>query len=106
MIRSDIHVHTSFSSDCDEAMENQIEQALKLGLETLCFTEHMDKDYPPAPLRKLPEEPEFMLDTDSYQSRYLELKEKICRQDKASVRSRARTPAASVRVVRRLRGPI
>ncbi len=57
-------------------MENQIEQALKLGLETLCFTEHMDKDYPPAPLRKLPEEPEFMLDTDSYQSRYLEMKEK------------------------------
>ena len=76
MIRSDIHIHTSFSSDCEEPMENQIEQAVSLGLETLCFTEHMDKDYPLAPSRDKSAEPEFWLDTEKYRAKYLEMKEK------------------------------
>ncbi|MBO4890148.1 MAG: histidinol-phosphatase HisJ family protein [Lachnospiraceae bacterium] len=76
MIRSDIHIHTSFSSDCDEPMENQIERAISLGLDTLCFTEHMDKDYPSDPSREKSHLPEFMLDTDAYRAKFLDLKEK------------------------------
>ena len=76
MIRSDIHLHTSFSSDCDEPMESQIEQAVSLGLTTLCFTEHMDKDYPSDPLKEKSGRPEFYLDTDSYREHYLRMKEK------------------------------
>lgn len=76
MIRSDIHLHTSFSSDCDEPMESQIEQAVSLGLTTLCFTEHMDKDYPSDPHKEKSGRPEFYLDTDSYREHYLRMKEK------------------------------
>ena len=73
MIKTDIHIHTSFSSDCQEPMANQIEQAISLGLDTLCFTEHMDKDYPPSGKSH---DPEFMLDTDSYHEKYLEMKDR------------------------------
>jgi len=76
MIRSDIHIHTSFSTDCDEKMENQIEKAISLGLETLCFTEHMDKDYPIYPDRDPSLPREFWLDTDAYREKYLEMKDK------------------------------
>ena len=76
MIRADIHVHTSFSSDCGEPMENQIKQALSLGLDTLCFTEHMDKDYPSDPAKEKNGMPEFWLDTGAYRAKFLELKEK------------------------------
>ena len=76
MIKADIHIHTSFSTDCAEPMENQIKQAIALGLDTLCFTEHMDKDYPSDPSREISGKPEFWLDTDSYHDAYLEMKDK------------------------------
>lgn len=65
MIRADIHLHTSFSSDCDEEMENVIQAGIDRGLDIMCFTEHMDKDYPI--------EGQFILDCEAYRSRYLEL---------------------------------
>ena len=68
MILADIHTHTSFSTDSDEPMENMIEAAISRGLRFLCFTEHMDKDYPTAP--------DFFLDTDSYLEKFLEMKDK------------------------------
>ncbi|MBR1757156.1 MAG: histidinol-phosphatase HisJ family protein [Lachnospiraceae bacterium] len=46
MIRTDFHVHTSFSSDSDTPMEQMIEAAIDKGLEAICFTEHMDYHYP------------------------------------------------------------
>ena len=44
MPRRDMHVHSSFSDDSREPMEAQCERALALGLDALCFTEHMDFD--------------------------------------------------------------
>ena len=38
----DYHVHTSFSDDSDYLMEEVIKKAIKIGLEELCFTEHVD----------------------------------------------------------------
>ncbi len=73
MIKADIHTHTNFSSDCETQMEALIETAIRKGLQTLCFTEHMDKDYP----NRDPKAPlEFCLDIDSYRTKYLEMKEK------------------------------
>lgn len=46
MITADYHVHSSFSSDGKATMEQMVEQAIKLGLRQLCFTDHMDYDYP------------------------------------------------------------
>ncbi|NLK75254.1 MAG: histidinol-phosphatase HisJ family protein [Clostridiales bacterium] len=46
MILYDYHVHSNFSSDSSTPMEEMIEKAIKLGLKTLCFTDHMDYDYP------------------------------------------------------------
>lgn len=38
----DYHIHTEFSDDSREPMENQIERAIGLGLEEICFTDHVD----------------------------------------------------------------
>ena len=38
----DLHVHTLFSSDSCTPMEAHAERALALGLETVCFTDHVD----------------------------------------------------------------
>ena len=46
MITADYHVHSEFSSDSTTPMEQMIERALQLGLQKLCFTDHMDYDYP------------------------------------------------------------
>lgn len=46
MIKSDFHTHTYFSSDSQTPMENMILKAIELGLNTICFTDHMDYDFP------------------------------------------------------------
>lgn len=46
MIRSDNHVHTSFSTDSTVPMESQLLRAKALGLSSLCFTDHMDYNFP------------------------------------------------------------
>ncbi len=76
MICADIHTHTTYSTDCETPMENLIIEAISRGLKTLCFTEHMDKDYPPVPGRDPSLPTEFLLDTDAYRKGYLEMKEK------------------------------
>ena len=101
MILADIHTHTSFSTDSDEPMENMIEAAISRGLRFLCFTEHMDKDYPSAP--------DFFLDTDSYLEKFLEMKDKY--RDKITLlfgvepasfrilRSGMKTTSGSIRLI-------
>ncbi|MBQ9328993.1 MAG: histidinol-phosphatase HisJ family protein [Solobacterium sp.] len=39
---ADYHIHTEFSDDSNEPMENQIRRAIELGLDEICFTEHVD----------------------------------------------------------------
>jgi len=46
-IKADYHLHSSFSGDSATPMEDMIQKGIQLGLDTMCFTEHMDKDYPP-----------------------------------------------------------
>ena len=50
MIPMDYHMHTSFSTDSETPMEAMIQQAIKLGMKEICFTDHYDINYPmPSP---------------------------------------------------------
>lgn len=74
MIIADYHVHSDFSSDSDTPMEQMIERAIKLGLKRICFTDHMDYDYPPVSSLS------FVFDPDKYVHRLNELKERYQHQ--------------------------
>ena len=76
MITTDTHTHTSYSTDCVTPMEELIKTAISIGLTRLCFTEHMDYDYPSDPAKEKNGHPEFWLDTDAYRAGYLDMKEK------------------------------
>ncbi|MDO5147292.1 MAG: histidinol-phosphatase HisJ family protein [Eubacteriales bacterium] len=39
---ADYHLHSEFSDDSITPMEQQIEQAIAMGIEEICFTEHVD----------------------------------------------------------------
>lgn len=43
---ADYHMHTSFSDDSEYPMEEEIQQAISLGLDEICFTEHTDYGIP------------------------------------------------------------
>ncbi|VDG97165.1 histidinol-phosphatase [Lysinibacillus sphaericus] len=42
----DYHMHTSFSADCDALPEDMVRAAIQKGLTEICFTDHVDYDYP------------------------------------------------------------
>ena len=42
MMLADYHVHTEFSDDSVYPMEDVIEDAIKMGLDEICFTDHVD----------------------------------------------------------------
>ena len=76
MINHDYHIHTTFSTDGKSAMEEALLAAKNRSLRTICFTEHMDYDNP------YDEGPgAFILDTDSYLSKFQELSNKYCTKD-------------------------
>ena len=60
MITADCHMHSAFSADSEAPMETMILSAIDKGLDTICFTEHMDYDYPPQPGE--PDSLEFTVD--------------------------------------------
>lgn len=76
-IKADYHMHTSFSGDCDAPMENMILQAISLGLETICFTEHHDMDFP---IFENDPPGKFEVNTDSYLYDLIRLKQKYASQ--------------------------
>ena len=39
---ADYHLHCEYSDDSNEPMENQIQEAITLGLDEMCFTDHVD----------------------------------------------------------------
>lgn len=76
-IKSDFHLHSSFSGDSTAPMEDMILKGISLGLETMCFTEHMDMDYVYTNSDK---DGMFELNTDSYLYELIRLKEKYAHQ--------------------------
>lgn len=41
-MKADYHVHCEFSDDSREKMETQIERGMEIGLDEICFTDHVD----------------------------------------------------------------
>ena len=79
-IKADLHLHSYFSGDCDVPMESMILAGIEKGLDTMCFTEHNDFDFPN--LYDLPPGP-FTLNVDSYLYELLSLRRKY--QDRIKI---------------------
>lgn len=73
LLPADYHMHSHNSGDSKAPMDAMIKSAIDKGLKEICFTEHMDLDYPDFP--DLPPEP-FTLDIPSYKEELLKYKEK------------------------------
>ncbi len=43
---ADLHLHSRYSADSEELMENQVRRAVEMGLQVMCFTDHIDWDFP------------------------------------------------------------
>ena len=80
-IRADYHLHSHFSGDSKAPMEDMIRQAIRLGFTELCFTEHMDMDYP---VREETPAGMFEVNTDAYLYDLLSFREKY--KDRIRVR--------------------
>lgn len=60
-MKADFHLHSSFSGDSDTPPESIVRAALRQDLFALCFTDHLDADYPYTDVS-------FELDADAYLS--------------------------------------
>lgn len=65
----DFHLHSSFSSDSQTPMEAMIQKGIALGLPSMCFTEHMDLDFPCGGLS-------FLTDMSAYQKTFQMMQER------------------------------
>ncbi len=72
-ITADYHLHSNFSGDSDTPMEDMILKGIELGLTEMCFTEHMDMDFP---VSEAAPPDTFTLNTDSYLYDLIKYKEK------------------------------
>lgn len=79
-IKSDFHLHTSYSTDSDESMENVVLKAIELGLKEICLTDHHDIDFP---YDENTPEGSFVLNTDAYLYDILKLRQKY--QDQINI---------------------
>lgn len=62
-IKADYHLHSIHSADSTTPIENMVLAGIQKGLQYMCFTEHMDYDFPDSP--DLPGS-DFELNVDSY----------------------------------------
>lgn len=51
----DTHMHSHFSGDSQASMEDMAEAAVRKNLDGICFTDHLDIDYPDNPTLFLPD---------------------------------------------------
>ena len=71
MITCDAHMHTRFSEDSDASVHSMLDAAVNKGMQAVCITDHLDKDFP-----ETPDFPAgaFMFDLDEYFRRLTQLK--------------------------------
>ncbi|MBB6454141.1 histidinol-phosphatase (PHP family) [Salirhabdus euzebyi] len=65
----DYHMHSNFSADCKVSMEEMVKAAITKGLKEICFTEHIDYDYPDQSIT-------FDLDTEAYTKKVEAMRQK------------------------------
>lgn len=63
----DTHLHTSYSTDSNTDLHDQVEAARKLGLKGICITDHTDYDFPLDQCPGFSGVP-FVFDIDEYKS--------------------------------------
>lgn len=66
----DFHIHTSYSDDCSVKMESYIAPALSKGLKGICFTDHIDIDYPNSTSKFLFEYPQYLNELNNLKDKY------------------------------------
>ena len=76
-ITADYHMHSLHSGDSDAPMEQMIQSAIAKGLTHICFTEHMDFDFP---VSEFAPEGHFEVNTDSYLYDLVTLKNKYANE--------------------------
>lgn len=69
MIKSDYHVHSSFSTDSEAPLDDIINKSISIGFERICITDHMDREYPS-------EEYPFEIDLPEYAAAINDAREK------------------------------
>lgn len=65
----DYHMHSDFSADCSVSTEDMVIGAIEKGLKKICFTEHIDYEYPDKDFI-------FEFDLQAYDVKIQELQEK------------------------------
>ena len=65
-VKIDTHIHTSFSTDSETDMKEQILTSYKKGLEGICITDHMDYNFPESALEHPVDGIPFCFDLDDY----------------------------------------
>ena len=65
----DVHMHTHHSGDSKAPVEDMVQSAIEHGLRGICFTDHLDYDYPPDAML-------FVPDMDAYYREILKTQEK------------------------------
>lgn len=66
----DTHMHTHFSGDSQASPESMIQAAKKIGLAGICFTDHLDLDYPGEPELFLLDLPNYLKYTRELSAQY------------------------------------
>lgn len=66
---ADLHLHSRYSADSEEIMEAHVQRALEMKLPVICFTDHIDWDFPI-------EELVFDYDMDAYLSEIEQLQDR------------------------------
>lgn len=64
----DVHMHCSFSGDSDSSPESMAEAAISKRLRGICFTDHLDYDYPNDPDL-------FLLNPEKYEQKIYQVQE-------------------------------
>ena len=72
-ITADYHMHSHHSGDSKAPMEQMVQSAISKGLTHICFTEHMDLDFP---VSEVAPAGKFEVNTDSYLYELLQLRQK------------------------------
>lgn len=80
-ILADYHLHSTYSGDCNTPMEQTILSAIQKGLKYICFTEHMDFDFP---YQSFDKPGMFEVNVDSYLYELLQLRDKY--KDQIAIR--------------------
>ena len=72
MIKTDCHLHSTFSFDGSSDAESETLRAIELGLDSICFTEHNDYG--------ISDDGSFVVDTKAYRDNIIRLREKYSGQ--------------------------